>query len=725
MSRRLRIARGVALVALGVLAVWVVYRSYIRESDFVEDVALSPLLLPTLSLALVILALGLVGVIIRNLVRLIVERKRGLLGARLRTKLVFFFLALVLLPATVLFIGTAQVIKQTVEAILRTPLEDLTRQSREIVNEWSDYFESQSLRRAEAIAAELRGSPASSSASAAALLERWARLDEAQVIRVSRGGEVVAQAGGLPAGAAAVQVRQLEELSQLLADDAAQARESRVGIEYLGEGLLVHAAAPVESGADPPTVVSVGIVLPTRLVGSLEGIVRADQAYRQFRANRRELVRVYVTVIGLIFLVTIFIATWLGFYLSRRITEPIRALADATREIATGNLGVRVDTEVGDEMGTLVEAFNEMAAELQENREVITRSTAELRRSNRELDARRRYIETLLANISTAVVSLDPSGRITTVNPATERILGTSLTVGDDASAVFRFSGLLPLAELLDESEHWTKEGVRRDLVLERDDGRINVSVQVSGLRDGTDDRTGTLLMVEDLTELLQAQRASAWREVARRIAHEIKNPLTPIQLAAQRLRKKFSEGADLENVIPGATESIEREVGALKRLVDEFSRFARMPEVAPQEVELARVIDSVLELYKGLPRIRWEVDVAGSIGRVTLDPEQIRRVLINLIDNAVAAMSGEGTIRIGADLTPGERRLRIEVSDTGPGIGPRELDKMFSPYFSTKRRGTGLGLAIVHRVITDHHGTIQVENNQPTGARFVIEIPA
>ena len=724
MSFRRRAARWFALVALAVIGAWLVYRGFTRESDLSGQPDFNPLLLPTLSLALVVLVLGLAGVIIRNLVRLIVERKRGLLGARLRTKLVFFFLALVLLPATVLFTGTAQVIKQTVEAILRTPLEDLTRQSREIVTEWSDHFESQSLRRAEAIAAELRRVPGIALDGPDGLLARWAGVEEAQLIRVSDADRLIAELGGLPAGSPAALTEQLDELTRALSAEVVATGEQRVGIEYLGEGLLVQAAVPVQPG-EVSTVVSVGTVLPRRLVGSLEGIVRADQAYRQFRANRRELVRVYVAVIGLIFLVTIFIATWLGFYLSRRITEPIRELADATREIASGNLGVRVDTEVGDEMGTLVEAFNEMAGELQENRAVITRSTAELRRSNRELDSRRRYIETLLANLSTAVISLDSAGRVTTVNPAAAQILGAPLEVGEDARAVFRFSGLAPLAELLDESPRWTKDGVRRDLVLKRADGEISVSVQVSLLKGASGESLGTLLMVEDLTELLQAQRASAWREIARRIAHEIKNPLTPIQLAAQRLRKKFSEGADLHDVIPSATESIEREVGALKRLVDEFSRFARMPEVARREVELARVIDSVLELYKGLPRIRWEVDVAASIGNVMLDPEQIRRVLINLIDNAVAAMAGEGTIRIGADLPAGEKRLRIEVADSGPGIGPGDRDKMFSPYFSTKRRGTGLGLAIVHRVITDHHGTIQVEPNQPSGARFVIEIPA
>ncbi len=231
--------------------------------------------------------------------------------------------------------------------------------------------------------------------------------------------------------------------------------------------------------------------------------------------------------------------------------------------------------------------------------------------------------------------------------------------------------------------------------------------------------------MVEDLTELLRAQRAAAWREVARRIAHEIKNPLTPIQLAAQRLRKKFQEGAaDLPEVVADATATVEREVGALKDLVDEFSRFARMPDVAPRPADFREIVDAVLALYQGVQGIRWEIETSPDLGLVRVDGEQMRRALINLIDNALTAMGGAGTLRIAARAYAGPGSLRVEVADTGPGIPPGDRDRLFLPYFSTKRRGSGLGLAIVHRVVTDHRGVIRAEDNRPHGARFVIEIP-
>jgi len=691
------------------------------------------LLLPFLSIAVVVLVLGLAGVLIRNLVRLIMDRKRGILGSKLRTKLVFFFLVLVLPPSLVLFYGSATIIKMTVEAMLRMPVEDVTQDSQEIVNDWTDYVQARCLWQAERIADDVRRSGylrPERQGSLQALLGQWREREELQLILVTSGSDPVAQADD---ERVADTLRQGDSFGLLggTVEEVLRKNESTTRLDYMGNGLLAHAAAPVRSapGATmrPPVgVVAVGIFIPHDLSARLERISTATEGFRQFRVQRRDLIALYLSLIALIFLVTVFVATWMGFYLSRRITDPVEELAAATREISAGNLGVRVRAEVGDEVGTLVDAFNEMAAQLQESQQVITRSTAELRKSNRALDERRRYIETLLADLSTAVLSLDVRGRVTTANPAVERILGIQARPGDEARSCLGAEGLEPLQELLDEAIRQGGDAVSRDLSLRRKGESIAVAVQISSLRGRSAENLGTLIMVEDLTDLLRAQKAAAWREVARRIAHEIKNPLTPIQLAAQRLRKKSLEKApDLDEVVPEAADAIEREVAALKGLVDEFSRFARMPEVTPETVDFRHVVESVLALYRGLPGVSWEVETDPAVGTVRVDAEQMRRALINLIDNAVAAMDGSGLVRISATAHAGPGSLRIEVSDTGPGISPVDRDKMFVPYFSTKGRGTGLGLAIVHRVVTDHKGSIRVEENEPHGARFVIEIPA
>jgi len=733
MARGRRTARWIAVVGVLLVAVWALYALFDRLTAPGSGIESAPLVLPALSLALVILALALAGVLVRNLVRLVVERKHGMLGARLRAKLVFYFLALVLLPALVLFYGSAHVIKESVEAVLRTPLEDLTARSGAIVQEWRDYLQSQALDTARSIAREVDHGGylvPERQGELRELLELW-RLDEdPRHIRISRAEEVLAE---VEATSVTLDPSLRDEatalLSALVRDVAVSGRE-QAHIDYLGDGLLAHAAVPIGVGrgdsAGEPWVVSVGIVLPPRLAGNLEGIDRAAGIYRQFRVQRRELVRLYLTLTGVVFLATLFVATWIGFYVARRITLPIQELADATREIAAGNLAVRVETEIGDELGMLVEAFNDMAAELQENRETITRSTADLRRSNRALEERRRYIETLIANLSTAVLSLDPQGRVTTANPAVTRILGFEPVLDQEAWGQLRIPGLEPLLELLDRELPPAGNGVRRELALTRDGAMRNVAVQLSPLRGAAGEHLGTLLMVEDLTELLRAQRIAAWREVARRIAHEIKNPLTPIQLWAQRLRKKFEDGSeDVGQVVSEATDSIEREVQALKQLVDEFSLFARLPEIHRREVDLREMLDSVLALYRGLQEMRWEVELEPGLERARLDPDQMRRVLINLIDNAVTAMKRRGRVRIAARRVDEGPLLRIEVVDEGPGIDPADRDKMFSPYYSTKKRGTGLGLAIVHKIVTDHEGTIRVESNRPCGARFVIDLPA
>lgn len=709
-----------ALFGVLVVAAYLVYPTVDR---FIELQNNNELLLTAMSLALVVLAGGLVGVLVRNLVRLIVDRKRGLLGSRLRTKLVFFFLALVLLPATVLLVGSAQVLKETVEAILRTPLEKLSDESGQIVDQWQSHFRAESLRVVTALSE--RGPAVYQDP---VRLERWRSEHDLEQVRLYRPGvpalDVRRIATARPQGGAGEAELGLDDLIDRVHEEG----RARARIAQDAEGLLVQSAIPVPNPAPHGESASTGVVaisqrLPEFVSGSFEGLGEALKTFRRFRLHRKELVRLYLTSLGLIYLATLLIATWMGFYLTRRITTPIQQMASATREIAAGNLDVRVQSDTGDEVGMLVESFNEMAAQLQESREVITRSTADLRHTNQALDERRRYIETLIENLSTGVLSLDPNGRITMVNAAIQGILGISLHAGDVLVSELRSRGLNELADFIAPGEVLAPGGIRRELTIDREGSARQLSVRGSPLVGATGDRVGVLLVLEDLSDLVQAERAAAWREVARRIAHEIKNPLTPIQLSAQRLRKKFDEDPEqLGKILPEATAAIEKEVAALKSLVDEFSRFARLPEIQPREAEVRALVDSVRRLYESVAGIAWNVDVDPNLGEVRVDPQQMRRVLINLVDNSIAAMDARGTIQIQAG-RHGDS-LRIVVADDGPGIPPGDRDKMFAPYFSTKKRGTGLGLAIVHKVVTDHQGTIHVEDNRPRGARFVIEIP-
>ncbi len=724
-----RVRRTIQWSALGVLSLgglWGFYQSSIRVAEAGPRIASSPYLLTLLTLAIIVLALAFAGILIRNLVRLIVDRKRGVLGARLRTKLVFFFLALVLLPAFLLSFGAGAFIKTTVEDLIKAPVEEVSRLAKEIAKDAGRREESRLLDHARFLAAELaRVPPAASDDALRVAAIQW---------RQSEGFDV---AGFVLDGAAAFTDVADGAGTNGLTNDAVQRAVRRAGAvaartgtsvfdqEASGAVVLLVGAAPVDPQAPARGAAVAGVVVRTDLKTLLEKIDAADSASAKFRAERREVLRLYYSILALVGLTIVFVASWIGFYVSRRITVPLEQMAAASREISAGNLGVRVLTNVGDEVGQLVDAFNEMAGELQESREVITRSTADLRRTNQALDDRRRYIETLVAQLGTAVLSLDREGQVTTANPAVLTMLGLTAAPGENLRAALLSAGLDPLARLLDDATSGGGRDVRRGLVLVRGATPISVSVHVSPLRSANGSDLGTLVMVEDLTDLLEAQRLAAWREVARRVAHEIKNPLTPIQLAAQRLRKKWGEGAaDLGEVVHDATATIEREVLGLKSLVDEFSLYARMPAPSPARVDFGEIVRSVVALYGVHPGVAWDVRIDDSLGLVRVDADQMRRALINLIDNAVSAIRGGGTVGIRAHSFAGPGSLRMEVADTGPGIDAAQREKVFTPYFSTKPRGTGLGLAIVQRIVVEHHGSIRVEENTGGGARFVIEIP-
>jgi two-component system nitrogen regulation sensor histidine kinase NtrY len=376
----------------------------------------------------------------------------------------------------------------------------------------------------------------------------------------------------------------------------------------------------------------------------------------------------------------------------------------------------------------MVDAFNAMAAEVAQSRRRLERASIDLEKKHDEGEGRRRYIEAILERIATGVVSIDRSGRIGTINPSALRLLElTDEVIGRAAVDVFARTDLAPINDVLDQAARARVDSVAQEVALMHD-GRerhvVAAATRVAGT-DGSFD--GTVLVVDDVTPLIRAQKVAAWREVARRLAHEIKNPLTPIQLSAERLKRKLSDVAPpLQDLVQECTSTIIGEVESLKGLVDEFSQFARMPAPRAVPTELHQFLNETLALYDGLfGAVEFEKHYDQSVTQVRLDPEQLKRVVINLIDNAIEAMGRQGTIVIETARDRSNSLVRIVVADTGPGIPPAERDKLFLPYYSTKGRGSGLGLAIVRRIVAEHGGSIDVTDNVPTGTRFIIELPA
>jgi nitrogen fixation/metabolism regulation signal transduction histidine kinase len=526
-----------------------------------------------------------------------------------------------------------------------------------------------------------------------------------------------------------------------------QARDLRLEIgESLADGKGFDLIA-VPLSTDQTLLISP----PRRPDTDLNDAITGSQSEYQKLVNRQRRVRLLgLSTLGLMTLMLLFVSSWVAIYLARGIATPIKALAEASDEIARGNLEHRVTTFAEDELAMLADSFNQMTAQLQENRRHIEKGAEQLREKNLALEDRRNYIETVLESLSTGVISLDESDRVTTINASAARMLGVE-------SAKDR---LLPIDELI-VADH--RVGLERILRRARRTGHaaeqthlagssptmapIPVALTAIALRGSANQGRGVVLVIEDLSELLAAQRAAAWSEVARRMAHEIKNPLTPIQLSAERIARNYLgygknvhgegtngkheealDGPRVAALIAECTETINREVAGLKAMVDEFSRFARLPVARLEAADLNEVIRQAVKLYEDrLDGVSLLLNLSEPLPPAMLDAEQMRRVFVNLIDNALNALekiTTERTISITTTHDVPRSLLIAEVADTGQGIQPADFNRLFQPYFSRHEGGTGLGLAIVQRIILEHHSKIRAETNHPRGARFVIELP-
>ncbi len=457
--------------------------------------------------------------------------------------------------------------------------------------------------------------------------------------------------------------------------------------------------------------------------------------YLQQRQDLRAYKREILGALMLMTLVLLFTTTWVALFLSKQVTVPIQGLAEATREISRGNFDHRIQVDAQDELGTLVRSFNRMTEQLGEGREQINEFTRSLEQAVEERERRRKLMETILENIPTGVISLTSAGEVARVNTAVVAILGD---YAREARTLTDLLGEEASRSVLHLMRRSLRMGVAsREIEIASSGRLVRTAVTVSSLGPRRSN-PGFIVVIDDLTDLLRAQKAAAWQEVAQRIAHEIKNPLTPIQLSAQRLLRYMERASaartpraprtDFEKLAAECAGLIQREVQTLKSLVDEFSQFARFPAAKLAPTDLNSIVEKAIELFSGrLDGIAVQINLAGELPPVKADPELLRRVVANLIDNAAEAMEGS-TIRQLRVITRPESdgdAVEIEISDSGHGISPEDKERLFLPHFSTKERGTGLGLAIASRIISEHNGTIRVEDNFPAGTRFLIRFPA
>ena len=695
-------------------------------------VASNVVVIALFNLNLVVFLLLLV-LLLRNLVKLSFERRHKILGSKFKTKLVVAFLSLALAPAILIFLIASNLINTSIEGWFKIQVERPLDESMRVAQTFYERMQENAVRHGQHVARTVAREGWLEETRRNELVEFLQEQEEqyglAGIAIYSAAGQEVAHVKDavlVPAGTVTINS---EQVRMALAGRELSTRRE------IASGDLIQGMVPILSLGSPdgegtaPRVVGVAVVaihVPERLEAQVRSITQAFQEYKQLKLLKQPIKGIYILLFLLMTLLIVFSVTWFGLYLARGITVPIQRLAEGTREVAAGNLDYRVTVQADDEVGILVSSFNKMTEDLASSNSRLERAYTDLQAKHAELGERRRYTETVLEAVATGVVSADRQGLLTTVNRAAARMLGVApdAAVGHhytQAFAAHQYSDLVTLIGRLDRLREGTLE---REVQIPGDDAVRTLLASLTALQGPEGEYLGIVLVLDDLTELLSAQRLAAWREVAQRIAHEIKNPLTPIQLSAQRLRRRLGGRlTDDGGVLEECTGTIIGEVEGLRRLVDEFSRFARMPSLSPKPTDLRRLVEGVVALYgETHPAIALRAELDADLPVLEIDADQLKRALLNLVDNAVEA--GARDVVIGGTAGRGAGRVQLVVADDGPGIPAEVRERIFLPYFSTKATGMGLGLPIVHQIVTDHGGQLRVEDNVPRGSRFVIDLP-
>ena len=662
-------------------------------------------------------------VLARNLLKLYAERRAGVAGSKFRTRLVVVSLLLSFLPVIAMFWFSYGLMNRSIDKWFSQPVEEVRADTAALSSLLYDYAGQNATSEAQSIT---ESEEFQSALTAGNISEANEELREH--IPTLQGGFVVVLANG--DAATSLNTPALWSAMKNAFPVQPALRGEHPHFEW-GQIDYVVAATPFPHGA-----VLVAMPLPQKFAETARQIQESQQRYIELAAKRKLFRRTYIGFLLLLTVLVLFASTWLALLLSKLVNRPVAALAAGTEAISKGQLDYRVDIRATDELGELVQSFNSMAEQLESSRRQIEASSRDVGAANAALEGRRRYIETVLESIPTGVISIDAARRVTLANAAFSRMfylervqyVSPASLVNLPLREVVPAEVLADLEPLLRRADRMGITAATMELALPR--AKLNVAVTVSTLSH-TAEGLGYVLVFEDLSDLLRAQKQAALREGARRVAHEIKNPLTPIALSAERIHRHLSRGtapdaASLE-IIRSCAETIGKAAETVRALVDEFSVLARFPASRPQPASLNDLVENTLVMFNGrLEGIRVRTELAQDLPAVMADPEAIKRALANLVDNAAEAMQDAivKEITISTSLVASRDAIELSVSDTGAGVSRDVKERLFLPYFSTKQRGTGLGLAIVSRIVEDHHGSIRIEENKPVGSRFVIELP-
>ncbi len=700
-----------------------------RITNFGSDLPLSSTVLMFILINTnLLLLLALLLLVFRNLAKLYYEKKNNILGSKLKTRLVAAFIILALLPTTVLFFFSIHFISTSIAFWFNAPVEQTLDSSLAVGQKLYEYIEEKN----EFFAKR-----------AAFQIDSRKLLNKENEKKLTRYSQVIQRAFNRHAvevytpDAKRVSLSLANELENLHfglltsndLTDIPEGQPSKTISQNIKQGEFLRTIAAIPFGSDPKKakafVVITTLVSP-ELSQSLQAILKGVEEYHQLKMAKKPAQVSYYIALSIVALLVVFCAVWFGFQLAKSITIPIMKFAEGTQRVTDGDLNYQIDFETDDEIGTLIKSFNSMTKQLAAGRQQIAHSEQMLKQQNAELEKSRQYIETVLKNISAGVIAIDNKGTITTINKAAESMLdiNSSNILNQNFKNILK-NDYLKIANKIYDQVAQGQETLEIPLSVTISGTPKHFSFNFNTLKDDLDRNVGAVLVFDDVTELEKAQRVAAWREVARRIAHEVKNPLTPIKLSAQRLKRKYGNQIN-DEVFTSCADTIVEHVDLIKNLVNQFSAFAKFPDANVAQCRIENVILETIALYReGLENVDIRSRFAQNIPVLKLDHQHMKQAFINLIDNAVYAVNKHGMILIDVAYDEILKIVRIEIADNGKGISDKEKTRLFEPYFSTKKSGMGLGLAIVNSIISDHNGVIRVQDNKPKGAKFIIELPA
>jgi len=717
--------RGIRLIIAGIslfFVFFVILRIFFDESKhFSLPLLNNTTMFMALWAIIILFSLTFLFILIRNLIKLYYDRDSAYPGGRFKRRLVFFFISFSIVPTLLLFFFATDLITNGIDKWFKADIEVIINKFEDLNNSYYSMAKADLKHFANNIATDIQEFKKYTRENRNFLHNtlRKKMLDynlDVVNIYINRVEEV-------SFFTPTISLQEYNDLPQKFLFSELGGGDP-MATDTMREGMLLRKGVNFDTPGGDKVMVIIGKFFHDKYIANLINLTTMVKRYQTQKIIKDPVKKTYMFLFVFITILVIFSASWLGLYLARGITIPIEKVVAAAAEITKGNLDVRIDYKAKDEFNTLINEFNRMVSDLRENRDKLSKRTIELRQ-------RRSITETILKHITTGVIALNSRGEIIDMNPGAEGMLA----LNSDDVAKKHFSEIIAgdayqsIYLLIQKAYNTNFKIIEKEVDIKVTGKISNLSIKITQIRNPVNNRfSGLLVVLTDLTDLIKAQRMMVWREVAKRIAHEIKNPLTPITISSQRIMKAMELPDDkFRKIVEDSLNIILQELDSIKKLAEEFGNFARLPEIKFSKGDINQVLEKLIATYSSIYSsidFKVELDVEIPV-LVKMDVEQMKRILVNIVDNAIESIQEKGTLEIISRYNKESQFISIEIADNGPGISDEDKQKLFIPYFSKKSTGTGLGLAIAHNIIEEHNGIISIEDNQPHGARMIIEIPA